>query len=198
MEPESRRMSNIVAETGRLILRTWDDGDSDRFYAAMNTPAVMRHLGGIQDRATWDAAKARLDGYQRAFGHTFWIVERKADGELLGFCGLKRVNADGAGPITGQFEIGWRLRANAWGQGYAKEAAIASLDLAFGRFDAPHVVALTVPSNEASQGLMKRLGMTRRDDLDFIDPRFGSEMNPAIVYRIDAAEWPAARAAALA
>jgi RimJ/RimL family protein N-acetyltransferase len=198
MEPESRRMSSIVAEAGRLILRTWDDGDSVRFYAAMNTAAVMRHLGGVQDRATWDAAKARLDGYQRDFGHTFWIVERKADGELLGFCGLKRVNAEGAASLTGQFEIGWRLRESAWGQGYAKEAAIASLDLAFGRFDAPHVVALTVPSNEVSQGLMKRLGMTRRDDLDFVDPRFGSEMNPAVVYRIDAAEWPAAKAAALA
>jgi RimJ/RimL family protein N-acetyltransferase len=187
-----------MTETDRLILRTWDDGDSDRFYAAMNTPAVMRHLGGVQDRATWDAAKTRLDGYQRDFGHSFWIVERKADGELLGFCGLKRVNAEGAGSLTGQFEIGWRLRESAWGQGYAKEAAIASLDLAFGQFGAPHVVALTVPRNVESQGLMKRLGMTRRDDLDFIDPRFGPEMNPTVVYRIDASDWPAARAVALA
>lgn len=187
-----------MTETDRLILRTWDDGDSDRFYAAMNTPAVMRHLGGVQDRAAWDAAKTRLDGYQRDFGHSFWIVERKADGELLGFCGLKRVNAEGAGALTGQFEIGWRLRESAWGQGYAKEAAVASLDLAFGQFGAPHVVALTVPRNVESQGLMKRLGMTRRDDLDFIDPRFGPEMNPTVVYRIDASDWPAARAVALA
>jgi RimJ/RimL family protein N-acetyltransferase len=81
--------------------------------------------------------------------------------------------------------------------GYAKEAAIASLDLAFGRYGAPHVVALTVEANEASQGLMKRLGMTRRPDLDFIDTRFGPELNPSIVYRIDAADWPAARVAAI-
>jgi RimJ/RimL family protein N-acetyltransferase len=54
-----------------------------------------------------------------------------------------------------------------------------------------------VPGNAASQGLMKRLGMTRREDLDFVDQRFpaDSEINPAIVYRIDAADWPAARAA---
>ena len=49
-------------------------------------------------------------------------------------------------------EIGWRLREDAWGQGYAKEAAIASLDLAFGRFAAPHVVALTVPAIAAAGG----------------------------------------------
>ena len=189
-------MNSAVTETDRLILRTWDEGDSDRFYAAMNTPAVMRHLGGVQDRATWDAALGRIQSFQRDFGHTFWIVERKLDGEMLGFCGLKRVNSPGT-DLTGQFEIGWRLRESAWGKGYAKEAAIASMDLAFGRFGAPHVVALTVAQNVESQGLMKRLGMIRREDLDYVDPRFGPEMNPTIVYRIDATDWPAARAAAL-
>lgn len=189
-------MTNIAVETDRLILREWGEGDSDRFYEVMNTTAVMRHLGGVQDRDVWDAAKARLDGFQRDFGHTFWIVERKSDGELLGFCGLKRVNVDGT-PLKGQFEIGWRFRETAWGQGYAKEAAIASLDLAFNRFGAPNVVALTVEQNAPSQGLMKRLGMTRRQDLDFDDPRFGPDMNPTIVHSIDAAEWPAARQRAI-
>ena len=189
-------MTEVVAETDRLILRTWGEGDGTRFYAAMNTPAVMRWLGGVQDRATWDAALARLDGFQRDHGHTFWLVERKTDGELLGFCGLKRVNADGT-DLVGQHEVGWRLRESAWGQGIAKEAAIASLDLAFGRFGAPHVVALTVAGNDGSWGLMERLGMTRRADLDFDDPRYGADLNPTIIYRIDADQWPAARAAAL-
>lgn len=191
-------MAEIVAETGRLCLRAWDEGDSDRFYDAMNTPAVMRWLGGVQDRATWDAAKQRLDGYHRDFGHTFWIVEERATGELLGFCGLKRVNAEGAGPITGDMEIGWRFRESAWGKGFAKEAAIATLDLAFDRFQAGHVVALTVPGNQPSWGMMKRLGMRRRSELDYRDPRFGDDLNPTIVYWIDREDWPAARAKALA
>lgn len=190
-------MTAVVAKTARLRLREWGEQDGERFYAIMNTPAVMRYLGGVQDRATWDAAFERLRRYQRDFGHTFWLVEREVDGELLGFCGLKRVNSPGGDHLAGQFEVGWRLRESAWGQGYAKEAAIASLDLAFGRFGAPHVVALTMGRNSESQGLMKRLGMTRREDLDFTDTRFGPEMNPSIVYRIDAEEWPAARAAAM-
>jgi RimJ/RimL family protein N-acetyltransferase len=189
-------VKNVAAETDRLILREWGAGDADRFYEVMNTPAVMRHLGGVQDRATWDAAAGRILGFQRDFGHTFWLMERKNDGELLGFCGLKRVNAEGT-VLTGQFEIGWRLRESAWGKGYAKEAAIASLDLAFAQFGAPYVVALTIGPNVESQGLMKRLGMTRREDLDFDDPRFGPELSPTIVYRIDAADWPTARAKAL-
>lgn len=190
-------MTGIAAETGRLILREWGEGDSDRFYEVMNTPAVMRHLGGVQDRDKWDAAVGRIMGFQRDYGHTFWLMERKADGQLLGFCGLKRVNAEGT-DLVGQVEVGWRLREGAWGQGYAKEAAIASLDLAFGRFDAPQVVALTIGQNSESQGLMKRLGMVRREDLDFEDPRLPPELNPTIVYSIDAAQWPAAREAALA
>lgn len=188
----------IAATTDRLVLRTWQDGDSERFYTIMNTPSVMRWLGGVQTLEQWEAAKARLDGYQRDYGHTFWIVEDREGGELLGFCGLKRVNAPGAGPITGEMEIGWRLRETAWGRGIAKEAAIAAMDLAFDQFKAPHVVALTVAGNEGSWGLMKRLGMTHRPECDYVDPRFSEDLNPTIVYRIDAEDWLQARAAALA
>lgn len=196
---ESRRsVAEIVAETARLRLREWEAPDEQRFYDIMNKPSVMRWLGGPQSPEEWHAAFERVCAYQRDWGHTFWIVERKADGEILGFCGLKRVNHPNAGPITGDFEVGWRLREEAWGQRIAKEAAIASLDLAFDRFDAPHVVALTVPGNQGSQGLMKRLGMSRREGLDFVDPRFPNpgDFNPAIVYMIGSTDWPRARAAA--
>jgi len=190
-------MAEVVAETARLRLREWDDEDEIRFYEVMNRADVMQHLGGVQTPEQWRAAYRRIRGYQQEFGHTLWIIEDRATGEILGFCGIKRVNSPGAGDLTGQFEIGWRLREEAWGKGIAKEAAIASLDLAFGRFGAPHVIALTVADNLASQGLMWRLGMSRREDLDFVDTRFGPELNPSLVWRIDAADWPPAREAAL-
>lgn len=191
-------MASIAAETERLRLRDWANGDRDDFYAIMNTPAVMEHLGGVQTREGWDAAYQRIAGFTRDFGHTFWVVEDKVSGEMFGFCGLKRVNAPGAQGLAGQMEIGWRLRESAWGRGIAKEAAIASLDLAFGQFAAPHAIAMTTDANLASQGLMARLGMTRRTDLDFIDTRFGPDLNPQLIWQIEAADWPAARAAALA
>ncbi|MEO6579902.1 MAG: GNAT family N-acetyltransferase [Sphingomicrobium sp.] len=190
-------MAEIVAETARLRLREWGDEDREPFYAIMNTPAVMRHLGGLQTPEQWAEVFQRLIGVQREHGHAFWIVEDKASGEIQGFCGVKRVNSPGAGTLMEQHEIGWRLRESAWGQGIAKEAAIVSLDLAFGRFDAPHVIAMTVAENVSSQGLMIRLGMRRREDLDFEDTRFGPELNPALIWRIDAEDWPAARAAAI-
>jgi RimJ/RimL family protein N-acetyltransferase len=191
-------MAETIAETERLLLRCWTAGDRAEFIRHLNTPAVMRWVGGVLEEAAYEVGFDRIESHQRNFGHTFWVVERKGDKALLGFCGLKRVNDQGAGDLTGDFEIGWRLREDAWGQGYAKEAAIASLDLAFGKFSAPHVVALTIEENQPSQGLMKRLGMKQREDLDFDEhhPRLGLER--IVVYRIDAPDWPAAREAALA
>lgn len=191
-------MARIVAQTDRLRLRTWDDADETRFYNIMNSPAVMRWLGGLQTAEQWHAGYERLRQYDRDLGFTFWILERRADEEILGFCGLKRANAPGADAIAGEIEIGWRLREDAWGQGYAKEAAVASLDLAFDRFSAPRVVAVTAAQNKPSQGLMKRLGMTRREELDFIDQRFAadSDVNPQHVFTIKGEDWPPARASA--
>ena len=190
-------MSEFRHETERLILRDWRDEDWARFWQITNTPAVMRWLGGVADDATRAGARERLDGYRRDYGHTFWVCERHEDGghlagEMLGFCGLKRSNVEGES-VFGMTEVGWRLREEAWGHGYAKEAAIASIDLGFDRFGADEIVALTVPGNEPSWGLMERLGMVRREDLDFHDPRWGPELNPSIVYSITPARWQETR-----
>jgi RimJ/RimL family protein N-acetyltransferase len=93
-------MAETVAQTERLRLREWDDADEVRFYDLMNTPAVMRWLGGLQTREEWNAAYQRLRAYQRDLGFTFWIVERRSDGEILGLCGLKRANAPGGAAIA--------------------------------------------------------------------------------------------------
>lgn len=187
-------MADFRFETARLVLRDWRKDDWEPFWQGTNTPSVMRWLGGVADPATRAAARARLLGYQRDHGHTFWVVERKYDGALLGFCGLKRSNQ--AGGPHGMMEVGWRLREDAWGQGYAKEAAAASLDLAFDRFGADEVIALTVQGNTASWGLMLRLGMVRREDLDFANADFDPDNPVIIVHAITRETWCALRQAA--
>lgn len=174
-------------ETERLILRDWREHDWAEFWSHTNTTNVMRWLGGVCDEPKRQAAQERLLSYRRDHGHTFWCVERKEDGAIIGFCGLKRCNQQG-GPI-GMMEIGWRLREDAWGHGYAKEAASASLDLAFERFAADEVIALTVDGNRPSWGLMIRLGMRRRVDLDFDNADFDPESGRIIVYSIGRSDW---------
>jgi len=184
-------MAEFRHQTDRLILRDWREEDWPFFWEGTNTPGVMRWLGGVCDGAKRDAAQQRLLSCEREHGHTFWCVERRSDGAILGFCGLKRSNQSG-GPL-GMMEVGWRLREDAWGRGYAKEAATASLDLAFDRFDAEEVIAMTVQRNTASWGLMQRLGMRRRADLDFDNAEFDKEDPVIIVYSIDRASWTAHR-----
>jgi RimJ/RimL family protein N-acetyltransferase len=176
-----------MIETARLRLRNWTPADAEPFARHTNTPAVMRWLGGVRSREDMDAiVSERFIAWQESRGHTFWVVERKEDGALLGFCGLK-IADDAGSPVEGELEIGWRLREDAWGQGYAREAAQASLDFAFGRLGAPRVVALTVAGNSASWGLMERLGMTRRPDLDYAGPAWAE--SEVIVYAIGRDEW---------
>ncbi|WEK45513.1 MAG: GNAT family N-acetyltransferase [Candidatus Andeanibacterium colombiense] len=186
-------MADFQLETDRLVLRDWrSETDWDEFFRHTNTPAVMRWLGGVLTPEGVIAQRARVEACRARNGHCFWAVERKEDGAILGFCGLKRTDAPDCAAL-GQFEIGWRLREDAWGQGYAKEAAAASLDAGFGQFGAEEIIALTVIGNSASWGLMERLGMRRREDLDFVDRRIDAPFRDTIVYSIDAAGWRAAR-----
>lgn len=187
------RKPGFRIETDRLVLREWVAGDAVRFGEVTNTPAVMKWLGGPLDAETLANTERRMLAFQADYGHAFWLVERHDDGghlagELLGFCGLKRADAP-TSTFAGQFEIGWRLREEAWGKGYAKEAATASLDAGFGEFAAPEIVAITVIGNTASWGLMERLGMRRRIDLDFHDPRYGPPLCDVVAWSITADEW---------
>nr|WP_314443901.1 GNAT family N-acetyltransferase [uncultured Sphingomonas sp.] len=189
-------VSQVVAQTHRLRLRTWDDQRWADFVRATNTPAVMRWLGGTSSPEQMAGARVRLDSYQRDHGFTFWAVERQVDDAILGFCGLKRANAPGAEPLHGEVEVGWRLREDVWGKGFAKEAAIASLDLAFGRFGAKRVIAFTATGNLPSQGLMTRLGMRHLPDYDYVDRRFPGDAppNPQVTFAITGEDWASQRA----
>ncbi len=177
----------MILETPRLLLRDWREQDLEPFIRHLNVEPVMRWLGGVRTREQQQASvRERFMAWQETLGFTFWAVERKEDGELLGFCGLK-IADDPQSPVEGLHEVGWRRREDAWGRGYAKEAASASLDFAFDRLGADRVVALTVEGNSPSWGLMIRLGMTRRPDLDYATALWAD--GPVIVYEMRREQW---------
>lgn len=181
-------MADIVAETGRLILRTIEDGDAALQDRLLNTPAVMARLGGVKELHEIEAKHARARALYATEGFGFLMMIEKATGELVGHAGIKRVD----NPLAhnqGDHEVGWLVREDRWRRGYAEEAMHAVLDWAFGRVGAPHVVALTSEANVASRNLMEKLGMRRRPDLDFDDPAFPPEDRTTILYSLDRAAW---------
>ena len=170
-----------MIETPRLILRPWREADRAPFAAMGADPEVMAHFPALLSRDESDAMVDRIGLMMADQGFGFWAVERRDSGDFIGFCGLNRVNF--ACPVTDEVEIGWRLTRTAWGQGFAREAALACLDWGFGH-GLTRIVSFTVPANVRSWGLMERLGMCRRADLDFDHPRVadGSPLKRHVVY----------------
>ena len=89
--------------------------------------------------------------------HHIWAIERTADGHLLGTLLLKPIPAS-QGLELNDTEIGWHLHPDAWGHGYATEAARAALEFGLAA-GLTKVVAVTYPENTASQAVATRIGM---------------------------------------
>jgi RimJ/RimL family protein N-acetyltransferase len=148
-------ISDVVAVTPRLVLRSWDDDDAEPFARINADPAVMRYLGGPMSRAGSDALLARFRDQMEQKPYGRWAVEHRGTGDLVGFLGLGDHPAAPEGP-----EIGWRFAATWWRQGLATEAATVVRDLAFDVLAIERIVSVTVPDNAASLGVMRRIGLT--------------------------------------
>ena len=169
-----------MIETARLILRPWRDEDRAPFWAMACDSRVMQYLLPLT-RAESDAGVDRMIAIEAEHGHVFWALERKIEGDFIGFCGILPPRA----PIF-EHEIGWRLAHHTWGQGYACEAAEASLQWAWANLEVPSIMAITNLANTRSWSLMERLGMTRFPDEDFEHPEVpqSDPLRPHILYRI--------------
>ena len=181
-------MADIIAETRRLILRTIEEGDAAEQLQVLNTPTVMARLGGPKELHEIEAKHAKGMQLYARHGFSFLFLIEKVTGEMVGHAGIKLVDNPNA-PNHGDHEIGWLVREDRWRLGYAEEAVRAIIDWAFGRVEAPHVVALTSGANVASWKLMEKLGMVRREDLDFEDPDYSPEDNPVIQYSLTKDQW---------
>jgi len=159
-------------ETDRMVLREWRDSDFAALHALCTCPDVMATIGPLHDEERTRGLLARLQERQATNGCTFWAMERKADGRVLGFCGASR----GTVPqLEAELEIGWRLAFDCWGEGYAREAALATLGWLAANHPGEEIWAITARSNTRSQGLMKRLGMRYREGMDFDHPAVADE-----------------------
>ena len=144
--------------TERLVLRPWRDEDREPFAALNADPEVMAHFPGVLTREQSDALADRIATHFAVHGYGLWAVE--AQGRFVGFTGLAWSD------VTGErrLEVGWRLARDAWGHGWATEAAGAALDV--GLRQAPEVVSFTAVGNERSWRVMERLGMRRSGEFD--------------------------------
>lgn len=176
-----------MIETARLRLRPWREADVIPFSAICADPVVMATLGPVMSLAETQALVERCMAMQARDGHCFWALERREDARLIGWCGVIRSTV---GPVTDKAEIGWRLASDCWGQGYASEAARATVEWVFAHLPDPDVWAITHVGNLRSRAVMERLGMAYQPDMDFDHPRLaaGDLLLRHVTYRLDRPE----------
>ena len=182
-----------MIETARLILRAPEPQDLDWQLEWLNTPAVMRFLGG--EARPPEAVAAGFDRNVAAMAKgepAFWTVVLRETDQIIGKCGLSRIEEEPSpAPIKGGIQIGWSLAEPFWRQGLAGEAAQAVLAAGFAKSSVAEFWAQTSDSNAASTRMMTRLGLSRCPDLCYFDPDYPPADNPTIVYRIGREEWAA-------
>jgi RimJ/RimL family protein N-acetyltransferase len=160
-----------VIETERLILRQWTDADRSPLAAILADPEVAHDWPAPLTPAQSSDRLARYAAHIARLGFGKFAVERRADGALLGYVGVAEIFPEL--PVYPGLEIGWRLAREAWGAGFAAEAARASLAHVFSRTEAREVIAFTAPTNDRSLAVMRRLGLRRDAARDFRYPQGG-------------------------
>lgn len=137
------------APTERLVFRCWRDDDLALAMALWGDARVSALVGGpfsevaVGDRLALEIETQRIHGFQ------YWPIATRA-GDAVGCCGLKPRS-------TEMHELGFYLRPDAWGNGYAVEAGRAVIAHAF----ASPIAALFAghhPDNAASRRTLAKLG----------------------------------------
>lgn len=172
-----------MIRTNRLVLRPITTDDVGLLVELDRDPEVMRYINGGRP-----STRAEVTAIVEEAIGCRWIVQDAATGEFLGWAAL-RPTPD-RGPRT--YELGYRLRREAWGQGYATEASRALLAKAFDELDAQTVWAQTMTVNERSRRVMERCGLryVRTFHLDWPpDQHIDGTAEGDVEYAIQRPDW---------
>jgi RimJ/RimL family protein N-acetyltransferase len=142
----------LVAD--RLLLRRFDAGDVAAMSAVYLDPDVMRYVAGgvLADAGAVAATLAREASAHDERGFAFWAVVERATGRVIGDAGFGLFEPRDA------LEIGWTLARDAWGRGYATEAARACVRAAFAHLAVDEILAVVDEENAASQRVAAKAG----------------------------------------
>jgi RimJ/RimL family protein N-acetyltransferase len=173
--------------TERLCLRRWRPEDLAPFAELNADPVVMEFFPSSLSAAESDGFAARVDAEFDERGYGLFAVEVVGTRGFVGFVGLHAFTLEESAPLpfAPGVEVGWRLHRNAWGRGYASEAAVACLAFGFEEIGLDEIVSFTSVINERSQQVMRKIGMRRDPGDDFDHPRVpeGSPLRAHVLYR---------------
>lgn len=146
----------IIAETERLVIREFITDDAPFILELVNEPAWLTFIGDKGVRTIDDAVRYILNGPVKSYhthGFGLWLVQLKQENIPIGMCGL--IKRD----LLEHVDIGFAYLSAHNGQGYAYEAAIATLEYAKDKVGLKHILAITNQDNSRSIRLLEKLGL---------------------------------------
>jgi RimJ/RimL family protein N-acetyltransferase len=181
----------VIARTERLTLRHWQESDLAPFARLNADPRVMEFLPDVLTEAEGNALADRIEEHFREHGFGLCAVDVTTGQSFIGFIGLA-VPAFHA-QFTPCVEIGWRLAAEYWGQGFATEGAREMVRYAFEVIGLESLVSMTVHANIRSRRVMETLGMAHdpRDDFEHPNLPDGHALRRHVLYRLPRSKWRA-------
>lgn len=146
----------VVLETERLVLREFEPADTDALFEILGDPLAMRFYPAPFPRAEVEDWIRRNRVRYRDAGLGLWAMLLKDSGQLIGDCGCYVRDVLG----NMEYELGWHVRRDLWGRGYASEAARHCIEYAFYKLGAERIIALIRPENLSSCRVAEKNGMT--------------------------------------
>ncbi len=147
----------IYLETTRLQLRDWKETDLDPFRRLNADDKVMTYFPKTLSSEETNAFYKSIVSEIKECGFGLYAVEEKTNNEFIGFIGFNRATFEA--DFTPCIEIGWRLKKEAWGKGYATEGAAACLEYGLTELNFNEVYSFTADVNQPSKKVMKKIGM---------------------------------------
>ncbi|GGH17189.1 GNAT family N-acetyltransferase [Paenibacillus segetis] len=159
-------MKKYFLETTRLGFSHWENNDIDLAISLWGEPEVTRFISsnGLYSN---EQIKSRLNTEiqtNELFLVQYWPIFELKTNDFIGCCGLHPYEIE-----KKIYEIGFHLKSNYWGSGYASEAANAVIQFAFETLDANNLFAGHNPLNRASKNLLIKLGFNYSHD-EFYEP----------------------------
>ena len=176
MEPK------IFIETSRLILRQWKASDNEPYIQLNRDSDVMEFFPSVSTKDETLAQIERFTTHIDQYGYGFFAVERKDNGQFIGFTGLSHPRFEAS--FAPCVEIGWRLSKTNWGQGFATEAALASLDFGFDSVGLDEIYAFTSVHNKRSEQVMLKAGMLKQGEFEHPSIEDGHFLKRHVLYKI--------------
>lgn len=166
-----------MIETLRLVLRPLTIDDSHNFYNLNNDPEVIQYTGDVPFESEKDALEF-LQNYDQFIKYKTgrMAVIKKDDQSFIGWCGIK------FDPSSGEYDLGFRFFKKYWNQGFASEAAKASLKYGFETLQIPLILGRAMEQNVSSIKVLEKCGMKYIGKMD-------CAAHPGVLFQINKSDF---------